>query len=264
MAIVQAVSERHPPSAAPKRGAVPTGFVDVALPRGGLERGAVHEWLGVAEPECESSRPCGRGGRSENWSPPLTLLVQIARQALACSESGSNHLAWIGQRIWPYAPALACREESTQRRVLAASLFVRAESARDRLWAADLALRSRCAVAVIADGSGLDLAATRRLQLAAEAGGALCLLARPHWERRMLSAAQTRWAVRCCPTWTTSRRWTVELLRCKGVQPTEQASSSRLWIVEREHATRHVAVVSDVLSRAGQAENRETIIRRTG
>ena len=40
---------------------------------------------------------------------------------------------------------------------------------RDRLWAIDLVLRSPAAGAVFADGCGFDMAATRRLQLAAEA-----------------------------------------------------------------------------------------------
>ncbi len=269
LAIVQAVSDRCHASAGPRGAAVATGFVDEALPRGGLERGAVHEWIGVDEPEGESQLGRGRGnaGRSAGWSPPLTLLVQIARQSLLNNNSSAAHVVWIGQRLWPYAPALAQPPgawASGPCDLLAASLFVQAETVRERVWAADLALRSGCVASVAVDGSGFDLPATRRLQLAAEAGGSLCLLARPPWERHVLSAANTRWAVRCCPTFTTSRRWTVELLRCKGVQPAQQAAPSRLWILERNHATRHVAVVSDVLGRPGQAETQQILARRTG
>lgn len=275
LAIIQAVSERHPGTAAPRQAAVPTGFLDSAMPHGGLARSAVHEWIGVDEPEPASSdepttskqlhtrRPASRSiQRPYSWSPPLTLLVQIARQSLIGPDNLA-HVIWIGQPIWPYAPSLAHDPQQSQSQsLLAASLFVQAETVRERVWAADLALRSRCAASVIVDGSGFDLSATRRLQLAAEAGGALCLLARPPWERHVLSAANTRWAVRCCPSFTTTRRWTVELLRCKGVQPTSQAA--RLWTLERHHATRHVAVVPDVLSRPRQAEAQHAPARRTG
>jgi hypothetical protein len=48
---------------------------------------------------------------------------------------------------------------------------------------------------VVADISGFDLAATRRLQLAAEAGRALALLTRSNREIKQLSAATTRWLV---------------------------------------------------------------------
>ncbi len=276
LAIIQAVSERHPVSAAPRQAAVSTDFLDSALPHGGLARGAIHEWIGVDEPEPASSdgpgaarqpraqRPVGRSAhRSYGWSPPLTLLVQIARQSLTGLDHSAAHVIWVGQSIWPYAPNLAHHpQQSRGRSLLAASLFVQTETARERVWAADLALRSRCAASVVVDGSGFDLSATRRLQLAAEAGGALCLLARPPWEQHVLSAANTRWAVRCCPSFTMTRRWTVELLRCKGVQPTSQAA--RLWTLERHHATRHVAVVPDVLSRPRQAEAQQAPARRTG
>ena len=267
LAIVQAASDRYHGSVGPRGAAVPTGCVDSALPRGGLERGAVHEWIGVDEPEGESQLGRGHTGRTARWAPPLTLLVQIARQSLAGNESDAAHVVWIGQRIWPYAPVLDQRSgawASGPCDLLAASLFVQAQTVRERVWAADLALRSRGVASVVVDGSGFDLPATRRLQLAAEAGGSLCLLARPPWEQSVLSAANTRWVVRCCPTFTTSRRWTVELLRCKGVQPAGQAASSRLWILERDHATRHVAVVSDILGRPGQAEAQQALARRTG
>ena len=58
------------------------------------------------------------------------------------------------------------------------------------LWAIDLA-RCTAVAAVVADGS--RLAATRRLQLAAESGSALVLCARPPEEIDHLSAATTRW-----------------------------------------------------------------------
>ena len=71
---------------------------------------------------------------------------------------------------------------------------------------------------MIADASGLSMAATRRLQLAAESGRSLALLARPPGERHELSVATTRWLVGWQPTRLGRPRWSIELFRCKGVQ----------------------------------------------
>ena len=65
------------------------------------------------------------------------------------------------------------------------------------------------------------MVATRRIQLAAEGGRALALLARPPWEAGVLSAAATRWNVRrkASPDGASLvPAWELELLRCKGAQ----------------------------------------------
>lgn len=103
--------------------------------------------------------------------------------------------------------------------LLARSIFVDPPDDRARLWAIDLCLRAPSVAVVVADGRGLSMAASRRLQLAAEAGNTLALLARPAAERRTLSAAATRWHVH--RTLVAERdasrpRWMLELLRCKG------------------------------------------------
>lgn len=221
---------------------VPTGWagVDAALgartldsrAAGGLSRGAVHEWLGVGD---------------RDWSPPLSLLTHLAWQALTSCDEGRRVL-WIGRRVWPYphalvrergvrATAVAPRalpgilhaEELELARLprsvtddagllLSRSLFV--DAARNRPWAIEAALRCASVAAVVADGSGLDMKATRRLQLAAEAGGSFGLLARPAREERELSAAATRWRVRRSARQdaVARPRWTIELLRCKSVR----------------------------------------------
>jgi len=208
--------------------------------RGGLARGAVHEWYAER--------------------PPLSLLVHLARRGLACGarerdDSGSRVL-WIGREVWPYPRVLADDLElrsrdaedrlpdagdeaalhvealelvprmprttrSAERRpdLLARSLFVDAPFGALRLWAIESALRSPAVAAVVAHGQGLDMAATRRLQLAAEAGGGLGLLARPLAERGGLSAAATRWWVRRLRARAEPARpsWTLALVRRKGV-----------------------------------------------
>ena len=80
-------------------------------------------------------------------------------------------------------------------------VLVRAERWPDALWAMEEALRCPAVTGALLAfdphaGSGkLDLTATRRLQLAAEAGGALGLLLRPDAACADHTAAVTRWRV---------------------------------------------------------------------
>ena len=96
----------------------------------------------------------------------------------------------------------------------------------ERLWAIDTALRCRGVTAVVADGTGLNMAATRRLQLAAASTGVLVLLARPPEDLGEISAATTRWSVtRSAPRsgshsghGSAALSWDLTLLRAKGAQ----------------------------------------------
>ena len=96
-----------------------------------------------------------------------------------------------------------------------------------KLWAIDTALRCPSVTAVVADGSGLDMAASRRLQLVAARSNALVLLTRPPAERGEISAATiARWWIErtgaaCGEDGAEPARgvrWRLELLRAKGAQ----------------------------------------------
>jgi protein ImuA len=63
------------------------------------------------------------------------------------------------------------------------------------------------------------LTATRRLALAAEAGGALALLLRPDEADPAPSAAATRWRVVAAPSHAGRARFRAELVRCRGAAP---------------------------------------------
>jgi len=84
-------------------------------------------------------------------------------------------------------------------------LLVRTATPRDALWTIEEGLKTRGLAAVIGelaeDGKAADLTATRRLSLAAEKGGALCLLLRQR-ALRAPSAAATRWEVAGVPGMT--------------------------------------------------------------
>lgn len=191
-----------------------------------IEIGAVHEWFDDST-------------RQGVWLPALTILIGLAWRAI--DRDDAKHALWIGQRCWPYPHALLQRDsdeppgDAGDRRLLERSLFVDATDQAERVWSIDLACRNPGVAVVVADGRGLKMADSRRLQLAAASTGVPCLLARPGHERRELSAAKSRWLVRSTASASHEQAWTVELLRCKGVQPS--MGSARRWIVRRDHAT---------------------------
>lgn len=81
-------------------------------------------------------------------------------------------------------------------------LMVRTATPRDALWAMEEAVKASGIAAVIGElageGQAADLTATRRLWLAAQQGGGLCLLFRQR-EFSQPSAAATRWVVAATP-----------------------------------------------------------------
>lgn len=153
----------------------------------------VHEWF------------LDGGDSVSRWIPPLGVMLHVVREFLGNS---AGPAFWIGRRCWPHFAVL---DGSLLRRCV----FIDPPDDASRLWAIDLVARFPGAV-VVADGSRLDMAASRRLQLACEAGESLVLCARPAAERALLSAASARWLVRSTPSGDGSPSWTVELLRCKG------------------------------------------------
>jgi hypothetical protein len=213
-----------------ERVVVPTGWGPIDGAIGGLAVGAIHEWFGAE----------GAAGTDGAWSPPLALLIHLAWRALTEAEERdrAGRVLWIGRRVWPYPRALVgdlglratdgglelARLEAEERpadprRLLERSILVDVARPQQRVWALDLALRCPAVTAVVADASGLDMAATRRLQLAAEAGGGLGLLARPPREESELSVAATRWRVRRARSGTAATpRQALVMLRCKSVR----------------------------------------------
>jgi protein ImuA len=94
----------------------------------------------------------------------------------------------------------------------------------DVLWATEEALRTDAVAAVVSEVEQIDLFAARRLQLAAETGGAACILLRPAEPVLEPSAAVTRWRVRPRPLVAPPGElgplaWTAELWRAKGAVP---------------------------------------------
>lgn len=218
---------------------------DSSAPAADLAFGALHEWFGLASDIQSDARPFTQSltqplNKSLSlWTPPLCLLVHLAACALAPLSSPASSISpvipraatpailWIGQRVWPYGHALKRHPH-----LFEASICINTHDKAQQFWAIDLALRSAGTGAVIiADASGLPLAMSRRLQLAAESGGSLALLARPPWEERELSVAATRWRVRSAAGNSDTPRWSLTLMRCKG----SQAHDTQPHILEQTH-----------------------------
>lgn len=244
---------------------VSTGLpaVDAVL-GGGLLDGAVHEWFSPDEGEAGEQR----------WHPPLGVLMHLARRALA---RGPGWAVWVGRGCWPHGHGLVGEGDEALARSLWVSDEVRNSPKSEvrspksggrrgkrrwageidaRLWAIDLAARSPGVRVVIADGSGVDMAASRRLQLAAEAGQTLVLLGRPWADRQLISAATTRWHVSPVVTQGNEPRWQMELLRCKGSQRQAGQDAPSAWLIEgvQSHGQGLVVVPAEPGDRSPEAE----------
>jgi hypothetical protein len=163
--------------------------LDHLLPQGGWSRGSLIEWL--------SDAPGSGAG---------ALALVAAREAHA--EGGA--VVVIDRTGTFYPPAAAA-----WRLDLASTIVVHPASDKDEQWALDQALRCEHTAAVLAWPRRLESRTFRRLQLAAEASGAVGLLVRPAAAQREPSWADVRLAVapRASPGgWQLG----VRLLHCRG------------------------------------------------
>lgn len=252
---IRSIERRHVGADAPRSPSgsfLSTGWADVdAALHGGLSCGGVHEWFGVV------AESAGASTNRSLWRPPVCVLIHFVWRVLdagACR----NWTVWIGRKCFPY-PATLLRQQGADRALLQRSLFLAPRTPADRLWAMDLVTRSPAVGAVVADGSTLDMAATRRIQLVAKNHGKHVFLARPPWEQSELSAAQTRWLVRSAKAGEDRRMnlnpaWTIELMRCKGVHWT---AADTIWRLEWNRAQCTLHLSTPLADSAGEAQTVE-------
>jgi protein ImuA len=177
---VAAIEANHacPLGGGPKPLALSCGGIDAVL-GGGLAAGALHE-VAPAAPF--------HAGAASGFVLALAAHIGVERRTLWIrsgyldSEAGSLY----GHGLTSFGLLLD--------RVL----VLRVAQARDAFWAMEEALRCRALGCVIAelpnDGPAADLTATRRLTLAARAGGGFGFLLRQR-ASALTSAAETRWEV---------------------------------------------------------------------
>jgi protein ImuA len=147
--------------------------LDRLLPEGGWRRGTLVEWLFA-----------GRGGGAG------ALAMITARQA--ATEGGA--VVVMDNRHDFYPPAAAALGIDLENLIV-----IRAATPKDRLWALDQALRCEGVAAVWAPQEELDPHTFRRLQLAAEASGALGLLVRHERVRDLPSWSHVQLLVQTLP-----------------------------------------------------------------
>ncbi|HVU87512.1 MAG TPA: hypothetical protein VHD36_09330 [Pirellulales bacterium] len=191
--------------------------MDRSLPRGGLSRGALVEWL---------SPGVGSGAGS--------LALSAAREA--CRDGGPVVVIDRTKSFYPPAAARAGLD-------LARLIVVRPENAADEQWALDQSLRSPGVAAVWCRLEKCPPRLGRRLQLAAEAGGNLGLLIRPAAARGDPSWAEARFLVTPLVA-TAGRRLRVELLRLRG------NAGGRTWDLELDDETGIVRLAPAVAATA--------------
>ena len=142
--------------------------LDAALPWGGLPYRALHEVGGLAATSAVAgfaSRFLGRGG--------ALVWCRNARVAAELGELYGPGLARFG--LGPERLIVVCCADEDE-----------------VLWSFEEALRCRGVACAVAEIGRLDLLASRRLQLAVEAGGGAGLVLRPYADPAP-NAALTRW-----------------------------------------------------------------------
>lgn len=208
------------------RGHLPFGLaaLDRRLEGGGLSLAALHE--------CAGARP----GFADDAAACLFLAALAARRA---GEGGI--VLWALGRRDLFAPALARTGLPPER-----LLYAECGSDGDVLAVMEEGLRHGGLAAVVGEVGRAQMAATRRLQLAAEQGGTLALMLK-RWRKpdadplALPSAARTRWRIGCLPSaelpvpGVGRPRWRLTLARQRGGEPCE-------WIVESPDAKGRLAL----------------------
>jgi len=144
----------------------------------------------------------------------LSLLLPALARLMQRQDRGSVARGWVtlvAPPYIPYAPALARAGLDLSR-----LLVVHARRDLDTLWAVEQALQSRSCAAVLAWTGTRDEAALRRLQLAAEAGGAWTVLFRDARSEAAGSPAPLRIRV---ARGETGRRLALGVLKRRGGPP---------------------------------------------
>jgi hypothetical protein len=192
---------RHPAiwrpgdAGAPVKGALSSGIpaLDKFLPGGGWHPGTVTE---IHAP---------REGIGE-----IGLLIPV----LAEVSAAGRWIVWIAPPHIPYAPA--CADQGVD---LSRMLMVRGRDPGENLWAAEQVLRAPACGAVMLweEATRFTIRSLRRLQLAAEAGGALGVVFRSLRTGVAPSPAAMKLRIEPDPAGLA-----VTLLKCRGGSPGKQ------------------------------------------
>lgn len=193
--------------------------LDRLWPEGGLPVAALHEAAGATP-----------GGFAAATAFAAALAGRLGAPVLWCTAQPDF-----------YGPGLAQVGLPAERLLVA-----RARTAREVLAAMEEGLRHGGLGCVIGETGRLDLTSSRRLQLAAEAGGTMAIAlrrARPRQGGLDPLAAASRWRVSVAPAappegpWAGRGRWKIELLRARS-------GATGSWIIDIPDAQGHLHLSS--------------------
>jgi protein ImuA len=169
--------------------------LDALAPSNAFARGTIHELLFAPE-----------------HGEPRFFATMLAQHASAARPKQRRlPIIWSDPRGELYPPALAAMGIDLKQLYL-----LRPPSPADETWAITECLRCKGVGAVVAAPQVLSRVETRRLQLAAEHGGAVGLLLRPTGKRSVHYAATTRWLIAPAPGERSVQRWRIQLLHGHG------------------------------------------------
>jgi protein ImuA len=216
------------------RSVLPFGARDLDwhLPGKGLALGCLHEFAGASP-------------AFEHAAAPISFVAGILARL-------KGPILWCLARRDLFAPGLAGVGLSPER-------VIYAESRKDAdiLALIEEGLRSPGLAGVVGETSRISFDASRRLQLAAEASGVSAFLVR-RWKAASIemlakpTAAVTRWRISSLPSAELASpgigrsRWRVDLLRCRGAEPSS-------WIVSACDEKGRLSLPADVVHGPFQA-----------
>jgi protein ImuA len=188
--------------------------INTHLPSSGLARDALHEIAGMGVDREQAASAAAFAGL---WLARLPAAAPIL---------------WITRATTPADIDLHAHGLRRQGIDPARLIMVAVRRNEEVLWAMEEGLKAKYLSAVVGEIARLDLTASRRLQLAAEAGGVMAIALR-RWrlareadrEFAQPIAAVTRWKIAALPADFTvepglgTRRWQAELWRCRGAKP---------------------------------------------
>jgi len=204
--------------------------IDRTLPAGGLACGAVHEASGSAV------------GGFAAWLAGRLVRHRVGAVLWCVKPGGTGGL---------YGPGLAAFGLD-----VGGLIIVCGRRCADMLWVLEESLRCPAFAAVIGEcDEEINLAASRRLQLAAESGGTTGLILRrgevatvaDRTKPRLIpNACASRWQVDAASTLGIGTRWQMSLKRCRG------GFGSGTWLVEHDETTGDFALVATLGDRPAE------------
>jgi protein ImuA len=229
--------ERIEGSASRRRSVVPFGLreIDRRLPGQGLALGCLHEFAGASP-------------AFEHAAAPISFVAGVLGRL-------KGPILWCLTRRDLFAPGLAGVGLGPERVIYAESY-----NHADILPLVEEGLRAPGLAGVVGEVSTISFDASRRLQLVAEASGVTAFLVR-RWKAASdealarPTAAVTCWRIASLPSVELASpgigrsRWRVELLRCRGAEPSS-------WIVDAYDEKGRLSLPADMADRPLQAPQR--------